>query len=45
MQNLLHFLNLLLFNVVLVAIPVVVAKATQFYRMRFESETFMNPLV
>ena len=42
MENLLHFLNL---NVVLVAIPVVVAKATQFYRMRFESETFMNPLV
>ena len=45
MQNLLHFLNLLLFNVVLVAISVVVAKVTQFYWMRFESETFMNPLV
>ena len=37
--------KILLFNVVLVAIPIVAAKATQFYRMHFVSETFMNPLV
>ena len=30
MQNLFHSLNLLLFSVVLVAIPIVVAKATSF---------------